>query len=88
VFGGPQAQVSVAGPVEQPVEGSAAVFTLTRTRPTTNTLSVTVRIAESGRMQSLDTSDPTRVRFAVGNDTASFRLRSASTSFAGPAVTE
>ena len=75
---GPQATptVSIAAPATSPVtEGTALVFTLSRTQATGRTLAVNVTVSETGDV--LGEAPPTSVTFAAGASTATLRVATA-----------
>ncbi len=67
--------VTVAAGAASVTEGTAASFTLTRTRSTTAALTVGVTVTESGAM--LSGTAPTSVTFAAGSDMATLSLATA-----------
>ena len=60
--------ISIAAATSPVAEGTAAAFTLTRTGPTTEALTVAVSVTESGAM--LAANPPSSVRFGIGETSA------------------
>ena len=65
-------EISIAAAFSSVTEGEAAVFTLTRTGPTTAALTVNVSVAETGDVVS--GTAPTRVTFGAGSATATLSV--------------
>lgn len=77
VFGGTPPMVRISGPNQEAAEGSAAVFRLRRSGPTTIPLTVNVRISETGAMLSERAERLAGAIFAAGQATTTLVVETA-----------